>query len=447
MIAEILFSILFFVVFWRQLVHLSPMLRYILWFALFVHICIIGGAHYWAVQQDTTGIVFDTSVDAQKYYFSAKVLSTESLFSITPADITKVSGGVWHHGYYYLNIVCMKISADPMLLMRMIKMFVFFFALAFAARYWQQRYGIRAAMWGLLYLSLGWWEIIYHNFRNYRDGLITSLCLLTYILCDRMIFSAPLRQRSGARGRRISFFRYPISCVRKMGAWVRLVVVRYGLLIICLALLASLRIYLAVIIVAGIAVQIVMKSRISVWRQVTLVLSLALLGMAPIVLKHSQILSYGTQLFAESMDARSYMGIGIGCLKTLVAPIPWQHSHEFLIPSQCMYLMMLGFSLLAIAFMIRPKPWGQVFIVVLLTLFLGIIMESSYARKRLVVVPIFVSWMVAGISRIRKRRLCRDPLSARNTIGASTVLHSNAIKENPPSNPSDSNSRSFTETP
>jgi len=420
MIVEILISLLFIFIFGWQLIRLSQKLRILLWLAFFVHIGIIGYAHYWAVQQNPTGIVFDSSTDAQKYFFTAEKLSTDSLFSIAPLDITAVSGSVWHFGYYYLNVVCMKLSADPMLLMRMIKVFIFFFAVAVAARYWQQRYSIRAAMWGSLYLSFGWWEIIYHNFRNYRDGLIASLCLLTYILCDSMIFSAPLRQRSGVRGRRISFFRYPISWMRRMGAWVQLVAVRYGLLIICLGLLASLRIYLAVVIVAGIAVQIVIESKIPVWRRVTLVLFTVLVGMLPVLLKFHDVVGYGNRLFAESMVGHSFLEIGIRCLKTLLSPIPWQSSQQFLIPSQCMYLVILALSLLSVAFIIRPKPWGQVFIVVILTLFLGIMMESSYARKRVPLVPLFVSWMVAGISRVKIRR---------TYYKASSVLPPNVYEE------------------
>lgn len=420
MIVEVFLSLLFVFIFGWQLLHLTPRLGFILCLAFFFHISVIGGVHYWAILQDSTGILFDKSLDVQKYFFTAEELSRDSIFSVTPGDITAVAGGNWHFGYYYLNIICMKLSADPMLLMRLIKVFVFFFAVAVAVRYWQQRYGTSAAMWGALYLLFGWWEIIYHNFRNYRDGLIVSICLLIYILCDRMISSVSLRQMLNVRWGRISFFRSPVFWTRRLGDWIQLAAGRYGLLIICLVVLASLRIYLAVIVVAGIALQMVIEAKIPWWQRVAFIFFTVLASISPVLLKFHDAVRYGKKLFAESALGHSFFELGIRCLQTLFSPVPWQYTQQFLIPSQFMYLMMLAFSLLSVVFLIRPKPWGQILVVVLLTLFLGIMTESSYARKRLPLVPIFASWMVAGISRVTVRQRYNN---------VSSVLQSKVSKE------------------
>jgi len=395
MIAEILISCLFVFIFGWQLMRLSHVLRIILCLAFLVHIGIIGYAHYWAVQQDATGIVFDLSTDAQKYYYVAEALSADPLYSINPLDISAISGGVWHFGYYYLNIICIKLSADPMLLMRMIKVFVFFFAVAVTARYWEQQYGTNATMWGILYLTFGWWEVIYYNFRNFRDGLIVSVFLVTYVLYTRIFLFVSLK--------------------KKLGLSMQRVIAQYGLLLFYLTLLLSLRVYVAVVFVAGIIATIIIESNISVWRRIFILFFLCLVGGLPFINYTSSAFNYAHMLLTHSIIGNSVVDLSVRCLQVLLSPIPWQYTQQFLIPSQFFYLIMICLSLLSVVFIIKSKPWGQVVIVILMVLFLGVMVDSSYARKRMPLVPIFVSWMVAGISRSRIRYKLPDEMIVAET--------------------------------
>ncbi|MCP4491720.1 MAG: hypothetical protein GY820_31105 [Gammaproteobacteria bacterium] len=374
MIVEFFLLVLFLVAFWGLTYLLGRNIFFILWISLFVHLLIMGFGHNWAVQNHPTGLIFDLSVDAQKYYYASEALSEENFWSISPADITKQSGSVWHTGYFYLNIACMKLSSQPMLLIRLIKTFIFFMALALIAKAWLKYYDKPAVIVGIVYLSFGWWEILYYNFRNLRDGLIVSICILIYAMWQDVNIN-------GTAG------------VRRQYTWSQ-----YLLLIFCLILLTQTRVYMAAIIVGGIAIDLILAMKMKYLPR-AFAITVVFVSLL-IAFDLGDISQYALTLVHAGSTLQGVQGVIVGAGKMFFAPIPWQYSNKLLIPSQFMYLVMLCLAFWGLVKM-KNIPWGELFIVVTLVGFLSIAVDSSHARKRMPLVPIFVGWMVAGLSRRR----------------------------------------------
>ncbi|VVS94868.1 hypothetical protein [Desulfoluna spongiiphila] len=360
-------------------------IRWTIWSVVLLQLFAMIALHYLAVAKDPSGIIHgDSSVDTRKYYYTMAELSDNSAGIVSPKDIAEISGTVFHPGYYYMNFVAFKVSNQPMLFLRLLKLFLFFAGLIAMAKYWFLRFGTRLSILGIAYLSFGYWELFYYNFRNLKDGVIVSLSLVVLGLLGTtflLMQDGQIRQRTH---------------VKLMGGLIA---------IACLGLLFTFRVYWAAILGAGIVADVLFQKRMKKNHRVMFI-ALLFLGALVCSVDFFSAARYGLRVLFER-GVFDLSALSVIFFKGFVSPVPWQYFNHYLVFSQFLYLVVLGLGLRHL-FFVRKKPLAQALMVFLLILFVAAVTHGSFARKRMPVVPIVVTWMLAGFSVAQKRRYVRN---------------------------------------
>lgn len=376
MTAAIIILGVLFVGVWRLSAPFSNGARMLVWGLAILWTVGMLLAHNWAMSQDDDGLVLDTSVDAVKYFDTAAAVQDYAISE----EISATSGSVLHLGYYYLNVAAMKVSDQPMLVLRLFKLTLFMGALLCLVRLWRSCYGEGLAILGMLYMTLGHWEFFYNTFRNFKDGVIASLVMFILVLVETP--AASLSLDSPPRHSRPT--------------------VRWLLILLTVAGLFTLRSYLAVAMVASISLGAFIESeRISLGKTICIA-GLAIIG--GVLFVRNGMMDYAQEavhiLFSDGL-----LGFGTRVVKVMVSPIPWQHFQPILIPSHCLYLVFFPFVVHACIVLFRRKFLWQLSFVLLLFGALSLL-ESSEYRKRLPLMPFFVTWVLAA-SAERRGIVCR----------------------------------------
>lgn len=359
--------------------------RLLIWGVVIVWVVGMMSAHSWIAARDPQALLRDSSTDVGNYYEAG--LSYQDDYSLSKITSTESTG---HYGYIYLNALAIALSPQPMLALRLFKVTLFMGALIYLARYWRQCYGERLACLGFLYLSLGYWEHFFFNFRNLKDGVIASLVFLIFVSTERLLSTdtGQLRTKS-----------------TKMPA------LRWLPVVVFVLILVPFRTYLAILMVISICVALAARR----WR-ITLQRFLAIL-VAPVGIGLLYMLFIDNRGF-EFLERRinllttgGYYPYLKKFAKSTVSPLPWQHNWPYLAPSHCLYLLFFPIVIYSCVKTFHRKMWWQVFFVVLMIACNTILINDVW-RKRVPMIPFFVTWVLserwAHMQRMRKRKRQRQ---------------------------------------
>jgi len=252
-----------------------------------------------------------------------------------------------------------------------LKSLVYFAGLASVMRVWRRNYGNSLPMYGFVFLTVVFWLPAYYNFRNLKDGLLSGLFLLCMALLDTLIRP-----------------RWQILTPRTKGK----TVMGWCLLLGLLWIISTIRLYYAAAIALGFSMHLIGSVQMDAKLRVAVITTAALLAVFVI----------GGRIGATALkqfEAHKGGGYGIfGIFRGLVTPIPWQYFIKVLIPSHCFYLLMLPFAFFAFFAHFRVNLTWHAYTAAILIIAVGIAMEGSQTRKRMIVVPIFVMWILVRMA-------------------------------------------------
>lgn len=331
--------------------------------------------HYRVVSNTGDPVIRDDSIDAAVYYDTTSHFEGRSPFSFTKQEIIAAKGGPYHLGYHYVMASLATLTSYRMLAVRILKTLIYFVGLAGLMRVWRKDYGESLPMYGFIFLSVMFLVPFYQNFRNYRDGLILGLFMVLMAQLDTLL--RPNWQRL-----------VPRSKVKYMMGW--------ALVLLQLWIISALRFYLAAVIGAAIVMHLITAGHMGAKLRIFLLVFAAI--VTGLVLSGS----IGTTLFrfTEKYEVRSVTGVfGLyGMFRALVTPIPWQYFIRSLIVSHCFYLLLLPPAIVAFFAHLRRNLTWHFYTVIFLIYVLGGMLPSSQQRRRLILVPIFVMWVLADLA-------------------------------------------------
>jgi len=331
------------------------------------HLVIMFLLHYHMLNTTGFPIVLDVSVDAVKYYDWTERFAGHAPFSITKREAVAAAQGTAHFGYQYVLGTLWTITSYPVLSIRLFKTMLFFISLSCLSRVWRTDYGDRLAMWGFVFMGVVCTPAFYYNFRNLKDGLILSLFMFIMALLDTL-----LRPRSNLL--------YPISKSKTIWLWIVLLMPLYAI--------STLRVYVAAMIFLAVLMHIIAASRVGI--KVRILLFGALTVIALVGLRSAFIMN----LFQVGKGKIAESGTGLYILfRAFVSPLPWQHLIPSLIPFHCVYLLLLPCALYSFFGHLRTNINWRFFLYILVAFGTGI--TGNPARKRLIGIPILLTWMLA----------------------------------------------------
>ncbi len=339
--------------------------------------------HYSLISETGLPIVMDASVDAKKYYDFGKAFEFEPIWNIQYGELVDERGGRSHLGYPVLNILAFKLApSDPMLLLRLFKLLLFHVGLGMLANTWRRQTDANRAFWAYLLLGLIFYQFFYYTFRNLKDDMILSLFMMVMAIADGNLGRAVAR-RDGAR-----FWRW-------LASWAAVAVLIW--------IISTIRFYLGLALVCAFALHLVTGSGIRMSYRV-------LLGGAVTMGFVFLMGSAGGEL----VQSRGGFGAVIkavtnvyGLFKVFVTPLPWQHNRPLLAIPHTLYLMMLAPAFFGLFYNFRRNFDWKLFIVLAVAMVVGGYIEDFGPRKRYVMYPVFVSWII-GIG-VRRPFQATDP--------------------------------------
>ena len=321
-------------------------------------------------------IVIDSEGDAWTYYEKTREFEDYRPFSISTDKLVEVAGGRTHLGYYYVLGNLTTLTAHPVLSIRVLKTLIFFAGLACVMRVWRRNYGDPLPMYGFIFLTLLFMAPLYYNFRNLKDGLLFGLFLFYMALLDTLLRPSWQRLR-------------PVSKSRLAVGW--------ALILALLWMISTLRQYYAVTLAAATVMHFItasdMRARIRV----------ALLVLAGVVTLFVLRSTFGQTIFdvLQTHPLTSVLAV-YEMFRGLVTPIPWQFFIPSLIPTHCFYLLLLPFA--AFAFFARFRKnltWHLYTVMFLIYVLGGMLGGDSALRKRLIMVPILITWVLSYLAQKR----------------------------------------------
>ena len=367
MIAPILFTILAFVVPVLILRPFSKLRKTLVLLIILAHLAIMFMLHYHTLKTTGFPIVQDDHVDTVTYYERTEHFAAYAPFSITRQEAIDAAWGSGNFGYHYVNGTMWTITPYQAISVRLFKTMVFFMGLSCLSRVWRTDYGDKLAMRGFLFMGVVCTPTFYFSFRNVKDGLILSLFMFVMALLDTL-----LRPKSNLL--------YPISKSKTIWLWIALLIVLYAVFI--------LRTYAAAMIFLAVLVHIIAGSRVGI--KVRILLFGALAVIALVGLRSMFIMD----LFQVGKEKIAGSGLGLYILfRAFISPIPWQYVTRPLIPFHCIYLLLLPYALYTLLRHFKANMNWHLFLYLLVTVATGV--TGNPSRKRLIGIPILLTWMLA----------------------------------------------------
>ena len=344
--------------------------------------------HFDAIDTWGQPIVLDESVDAKRYYDVGQAFESYRLWDITYDEIVRERGASSHVGYYVVNVAAFRICpAYPILFLRLAKLLLFHVGLGMLAGTWRLRSTSTRAFVAYLFLGVLSYQIFYYIFRNLKDDLVLSLFMMIMALADRHIDASSLGSEKTSRRRMI------------------LVWVAIGLLA---WVISTIRFYLGMGILCAFAMHTVTRRGMKMTYRVALAVAIA--GGFLVLTTRS-----GYSL-VEERGAVSAVTSGIGnvygLFKFFVTPLPWQHVRPWLAVPHSFYLLLLAPALWALLARFRSNLDWKLYIVILLMIIVGGYIQDYGPRKRYVIYPIFVGWIVTARRRIESPPAESEPFDA-----------------------------------
>jgi hypothetical protein len=204
--------------------------------------------------------------------------------------------------------------------------------------------------------------------RNLKDDIILSLFMMLAAVIDRSI----IRIHDDAK----------LPMRKTVWAWVFA-----GLL---LWLLSSFRFYLALAIVTSLAINSILGRGMKLLYRATFAAAIAV-GFVGFTMTSA------FEMVEEKGGAGAVAGSAsniAGLFKVFVTPLPWQHVNSFLALPHTFYLFLLVPALWSFfAKLPRTLDW-KLFVVLQVALVVGGMMEDFEPRKRYIMYPVFLGWVL-----------------------------------------------------
>ncbi len=342
------------------------------WVLVAVKAVILVGFHLHQIGENNHPIVLDESTDAKGYYDVGSAVMGIPLWQLTVDDVIDVRGGTGNLAYYMLNVYAFQVSPDhPILLIRLFKLLFFSVATGMLASVWLRRTGsVGRSFFGYIVLSVFFYQFLYFTFRNLKDDLILSLFILIMAIVDGYLVNPDLPAEAKTRGKTI---------------------LRWGAVAVLVYVMSSMRFYAGLAVVCGLAAHTVIGPGMKAsTRVVTSVLFLggfvALMGTAGGAL----VASEGG--LGAIFKAAANIG---GVFKIIVTPVPWKHQIPWQIPAHLVYLLLLlPAAMVAFIARIRQNLDWKLVVVCLIALAVGGHILNFSPRKRFMMYPVFMSWVV-----------------------------------------------------
>ncbi len=326
---------------------------------------------------NTTGhpIVMDQSLDARRYYDVGEAFANYRPWDITRNDIVRERGADSHLGYFVINVVAFQICpSHPMLFLRLSKLLLFHIALGMLATTWRLKTNDARAFWGYAAMSVMFYQFFYYHFRNFKDDVILALFMMIMAIVDRMS-DATTEERYKAR------------LHRTICNWIAVAAITW--------VLSTIRYYLGLAIVCAFAIHTVTGRGMKIIYRVMLAGAIA---VAFVVLVGSS----GYSLVEERGGVSAVTGaLGnvYGLFKIFVTPLPWQQTRKILMLSQTFYLLMLAPVVWAFFTRFRSNLDWKLYVVIAVALVVGGQMQNFNPRKRSIMYPVFVGWLVTAAKK------------------------------------------------
>jgi len=339
------------------------------------HLAVMFLLHYRLVRRSGLPIVVDVHVDAQRYYDNTAHFADLPPFSVTRRAAIDAAYGSRHFGYYYVLGTLWTITSHPMLAMRLLKTLLFFTSLSCLARIWCRDYGSRLAAWGFVFMAVVCTPAFYYNYRNLKDGFILALFMFIMALLDTLL---------RPRGDQLQ----PRSTSKTTLGWIMLLILLYAL--------STLRLYTSTIIVIAVIMHAVATtSRLGVKGRVSL------LAASLIIV----LVAFSTGNVASMMEmAGGDIRLGIftlyGILQAFLSPIPWGaivRTEPCNVLFYSIYWLLLPYALYTLVRHLWSNINWHLFLYIMLTYVVGVVIGDP-PRKRLIVYPILVTWVLAHLA-------------------------------------------------
>jgi len=230
-------------------------------------------------------------------------------------------------------------------------------------------------MWGFAFIGIVCTPAFYYNYRNLKDGLILALFLFIMALLDTM-----LRPREDLL--------QPRSTGKTMLGWIVFLILLYAL--------STLRLYTAAIIVIAVIMHaIVTTSRIKLRARISLLVAFLIVVL----------IAFTTGIVAGMMEmAGGDIRLGIftlrGIAQAFLSPIPWGaivQEEPCNVVFYSVYWLLLPYALYTLFRHLRNNMNWQLFLYIMITYVVGVVIGDP-PRKRLIVYPILVTWVLAHLA-------------------------------------------------
>lgn len=328
----------------------------------------------------TTGlpIVVDVHVDAQGYYDASSQFKDFPPFGVTKKAAMDAAKGSAHFGYYYVLGTLWTITPRPVLAMRFLKIMLFFTSLSCIVRVWRTDYGDRLAMWGFAFLGVIFTPIVYYNYRNLKDSLILSLFMFVMALLDTI-----LRPRQGQLHR--------MSTGKSIFAWCTVLVLLY--------VISTLRTYTSAIVVIALIMHAIMASRLGTKGRI---LSLAAMGLIMLFALKIGFVANMMELSKVKFTGTTILGILTlrGMLQAFLSPLPWggiRQMEPLSTPFYWLYWLLLPYAFYCMLRHFRSNINWHLFVYIMILYVVGAAVGDP-PRKRFIVFPILVGWVLAHLA-------------------------------------------------
>ncbi|MCK5602487.1 hypothetical protein KAR91_11470 [Candidatus Pacearchaeota archaeon] len=342
--------------------------------AVILQMSVVLFQHFQLVRKTNSPVVVDGHVDTLNYYNKGSQFSGNLPFTVTINDAIRVSDGSKHFGYAYLVGTLFTLTSYPMLAMRALKILLFFSSLSCVVRLWRTEYGERLAIWGFIFMGIIFTPAIYYHFRNLKDSVTVSLFMFIMVLLETLLRPKELQLN-------------PATKRKTVWSWI--------LLLILLYMYSTLRLYHVAIILAALGGHIVMSSK-RIGMKGRLGLMFAMLVIFLIALKLGMVtalMEQGEQLESGGGPSLSYRSL----LQAFLSPMPWgeiRRIEPLSAPFYWLYWLLLPYTLLCLIRHIKVNFNWKFFVYMAILAVVGVA-TGDPPRKRLIVFPILVGWVLS----------------------------------------------------
>lgn len=335
---------------------------------------------HWRQLRTTGHPIVDEGTDPMAYYERTAVFSSWAPFSVTSKAVedewAKYEGTRVRYtsGYAWVCAMFWSITSYPALAMRLLKTLVLFSGMGCLLRVWRTDYGGKLAMWGFVFVTVVCTPVFYYNWRNRKDGLLLGLFIFVMALLGTLLRPREHQLR-------------PISNHRIALLWCVLWAVLF--------MVFTIRSYTAAMVMVAVIMHAILNVQMNIKRRFYLLVLLGFLGLIAfkVGLVSILIVRGGERITTFVMSPR-------GFLQAFLSPIPWgvlRHTRPFMVPFYSLYWLLLPYVFYTVVRHLRSNLNWLLFVYLMIAYVVaGAIGDPP--RKRLIVYPIIVAWVLLHLA-------------------------------------------------